>query len=351
MEEENFYRLFYPLSINQKKEILKIWMDNIEDDIYVRKDKIEKYCNIEENENKNKCDFLTALYHIYENIFDRYICYYNIEKDEKEYKYLKFHELKTFLRKRIENFLNSGIAISNEQINFLEEILNILEKEYFYNSVTAKKRFHFKFKDLYIDYIDKLSVVKDEMNLSEHINIICEKRQKNKKEYIDDRANTKVKIPLNKQFILLTSPEKHMYIPECEIYQEKDTETETNYVISNIEIEDTIHYNLTIGTYDVDKTKQLYEECNNIVFKSCTIEDFVNSLNNPDECNIKEKNKSLLYVLYTYFPNFFKDEAEIKRDMLNDKFGINYKDFQKHKYPNKNPSGTQEKFNKILSEI
>lgn len=109
--------------------------------------------------------------------------------------------------------------------------------------------------------------------------------------------------------------------------------------------------NLTIGNYDQERTKKLYEECNNVVFKYCKIEDFVNSLNNPDECNLEVINKNLLYVLYTYFFNFFEEEAYTKIELLNEKFNITRADYQKHKYPNKNPSEKQKEFDKNLALI
>jgi hypothetical protein len=106
-----------------------------------------------------------------------------------------------------------------------------------------------------------------------------------------------------------------------------------------------------VGSYDEKQTKKLYGECNNVVFKYCKIEDFVNSLNNPDECNLEVKNKSLLYVLYTYFFNFFGDKGEEKRNQLNTKFEIKISDYQKHKYSNKTASGKQKEFNESLASI
>jgi len=109
---------------------------------------------------------------------------------------------------------------------------------------------------------------------------------------------------------------------------------------------------LQVGNYDEERTKNLYKECNNVVFKYCKLEDFVNSLNNPDECNLEVKNKSLLFVLYTHFSNFFESEAEIKRDKLNEKFGIDKKeDYQKHKYPKRDASKNQKNFDTNLSKI
>ena len=108
---------------------------------------------------------------------------------------------------------------------------------------------------------------------------------------------------------------------------------------------------LCVGSYDEKQTKQLYGECNNVVFKYCKIEDFVNSLNNPDECNLEVINKNLLYVLYTYFFNFFEEEAYTKIELLNEKFNITRADYQKHKYPNKNPSEKQKEFDKNLALI
>lgn len=129
------------------------------------------------------------------------------------------------------------------------------------------------------------------------------------------------------------------------IYKNQEPPTNINNEVNNI------HLYLKVGTYDEIQTKQLYDECNKIVFEKCNVESFVNSLNNPYDCNLKVKNKSLLYVLYNNFPNFFRDDDDKIKDILNGKFGILKDDFQKHKYPKKNPSGRQREFDKILSEI
>lgn len=109
--------------------------------------------------------------------------------------------------------------------------------------------------------------------------------------------------------------------------------------------------NLTIGNYDQERTNKLYEECNNVVFKYCKLNDFVNSLNNPDVCKIEVKNKNLLYVLYTYFFNFFGDEGEIKIDLLNDRFDISKKNYAKKKYSYEHYTPSQKEFDKILAKI
>lgn len=111
--------------------------------------------------------------------------------------------------------------------------------------------------------------------------------------------------------------------------------------------------NLTIRQYDEEQTKKLYEECNNVVFKYCKLNDFVNSLNNPDVCKIEVKNKNLLYVLYTYFFNFFGDEGEAKIAKLNEKFGITERRYGQKKYrpESQYTSDTQKEFDKILAKI
>jgi hypothetical protein len=117
-------------------------------------------------------------------------------------------------------------------------------------------------------------------------------------------------------------------------------------------VEDTpSNMQLTIGTFDVQRTKELYQECNNVVFKYCKIEDFVNSLNNPDECNLEVKNKNLLYVLYTYFFNFFGNEGDAKIAKLNEKFGITKETYSKKKSSYEKYTPPQKEFNNILTKI
>lgn len=110
---------------------------------------------------------------------------------------------------------------------------------------------------------------------------------------------------------------------------------------------------LRIGNFDENSTKRLYSECNNSVFKHCKIEDFVNSLNNPEKCNLEVKNKNLLYVLYDFFTNIFGYEAEDKIELLNEKFNIKKDTYNKKRFreSGKNKTNPQIQFDKDLRRI
>lgn len=109
--------------------------------------------------------------------------------------------------------------------------------------------------------------------------------------------------------------------------------------------------NLTIGNFDNVKSKSLFEECNNVVFNYCKFEDFVNSLNNPNECNLVVKNKNLLYVLYKFFDDIFGSEAEYRIDQLNEKFSIPKERYSKKNSSYDNYTSKQKEFYDILVEI
>lgn len=201
-------------------------------------------------------------------------------------------------------------------------------------------------------------IFEERNNIKSYIIELIKQRRESPEIYINDKAKTKVLIYKDSfSHYPYDDLEKLMYIPytpdllnNAQV-NNQEAEKRDNTKVINKEEENSKLISLTIGTYDENQTKELYDECNNKVFKYCKIEDFVNSLNNPDECNLEVINKNLLYVLYTYFFNFFGEEAEIKRDTLNEKFCITKDNYQKHKYPKKDATEKQKEFNKILSEI
>lgn len=109
---------------------------------------------------------------------------------------------------------------------------------------------------------------------------------------------------------------------------------------------------LMVGCYDNERSKNLYNLCNSYkVFKFCSFKDFVNSLNNPDVCNISVNVKSQLYVLYGWFPNFYEQDYEQRIEVLNEKLGISSEIYSKKKPSQNNMSPNQKNFEKDLAKI
>lgn len=128
-------------------------------------------------------------------------------------------------------------------------------------------------------------------------------------------------------------------------------EVEKKTVFNPIDISNSVNISLAIGSYDNNRSKELYNECNSVCFKYCQFNDFVNSLNNPEQCNLEVKNKNLLYVLYAFFDDLFGSEGEIKIEMLNEKFGIPQERYARKKFNYDNSTQSQKDFYKKLAEI
>lgn len=106
----------------------------------------------------------------------------------------------------------------------------------------------------------------------------------------------------------------------------------------------------SLGKLNESETRELYNICNVNVFKYCILENFVNSLNNPQECNLEVKKNSLLYVLYSWFYNIFDDNIEERIKQLNDKFGIKEETYRKKKSLS-NKSEPQKDFEEKLQAV
>lgn len=299
-EKMEYHKLFVDLSSEEWGEIFGIFMKLTSttyfgESISVKKKKIKEYCD------EKDYDFLTALREIYFYIRGKYsFRWYNTETKERGRDYYDKKKLRVYEK-------------------CFHEIIIYIETSDFERSMVEKEE-----QDIYHTMIN-----------------ILKERKENPDKYIN---NILQKVKLKADY--LSSFEKEFYVEANSIKKEvveiaKARKTQ----------ESASNSGLCVGSYDEKQTKQLYDECNNVVFKYCKIEDFVNSLNNPDECNLEVINKNLLYVLYTYFFNFFEEEAYTKIELLNEKFNITRADYQKHKYPNKNPSEKQKEFDKNLALI
>lgn len=336
------YKLFEDIEIDQESEVFNIWMDKIEEKIDVRIRYIENYCK------EMKCDFMIALYTVYKRLKEKpYLCHFYNNQTPKYayYSYSLLHSLFWCYRSFPPD---SNVEEENKRyktcLKQMFEILDTNNKDFnLQNAILID--FH-DFYDIPILEIQKNDI--DCTYLERFISSIAEERKANPEPYIKKQKISIVKENFHTEFWEL---ENEFYILKDDIIFNKDTEVNKP---SNENIEQETEKSdiiFKLGSYDENRTKELYEACNNVVFYFSSLQDFVNSLNNPDECKLEVCNKNLLYVLYTHFYNFFGKNADEKRDKLNDKFKITFSDYQKHKYPCENPSGKQKEFDKNLGLI
>ncbi len=179
MEEEKdlYYRLFIPLSNKQKEDVFDIWMDNIEEDIYLRIEAISNYCIKRKIENNNS-DFMMALYSIIQKINNKYFCkYYEYEQNSVpiyEYHYYDEDDLVNFVKKRIIAKLNhSG---ENNKIH-IENLITIIKSNHFYNYLNAYEEEFYDYDYTHIQSISNDKVIEDTKILEKHINNIIKKRR------------------------------------------------------------------------------------------------------------------------------------------------------------------------------
>lgn len=179
MEEEKdlYYRLFIPLSNKQKEDVFDIWMDNIEEDIYLRIEAISNYCIKRKIENNNS-DFMMALYSIIQKINNKYFCkYYEYDQNSVpiyEYHYYDEDDLVNFVKKRIIAKLNhSG---ENNKIH-IENLITIIKSNHFYNYLNAYEEEFYDYDYTHIQSISNDKVIEDTKILEKHINNIIKKRR------------------------------------------------------------------------------------------------------------------------------------------------------------------------------
>jgi len=360
-EEKNIYiRLFYPLRRQQKEDVYNIWKDNIGEDISIKYKELEKYCE------KNDCDLMMALFQIYDS-YNIFYCFfdYNIGTSN----YINSMSYSESMRGINRIFLDN--KYQKKITNIKDDTLMRLNKSL--KNKPIGKESNVKLEAAMESYLKKLPqkemineyrvyfVYEERKNIEDYILELIRERRGNPEKYINDKLKTKVRI--NKKSLFnypYNNLEKQMYIPYDKTYSCVRNSANLTHDETIKEMQKTINENntssqsnLCIGSYDALQTKELYNECNNIVFKSCKLEDFVNGLNNPEQCIMEVCNKNKLYVLYTYFNNFYRDEADTKIYLLNEKFGITKGNYEKKKYRenSSNSSKKQKDFDNILAGI
>lgn len=361
-EEKNIYiRLFYPLTKKQKKDVYNIWINNTGEDISIKYKELEKYCKI------NDCDLMMALFQIYDS-YNILYCFIDHNIDTSYYlNNVSYSELMRG---------NNAFYLNNEnykKFSITEDNTLMLQYKSLKKNLIDKKS-DAKSKDALMKYLnDKLPkhklineyrlffVSEEKKSIEDYILELISVRRANPEKYINDIVKTKVRISKKSLFNYpYNNLEKQMYIPF-----DKTCSRVRNYVdlthgettkamqVTISQNNTSSQLNLCIGSYDELRTKRLYTECNNVVFKSCKLEDFVNGLNNPEQCILEVCNKNKLYVLYSYFFNFYSHEDDTKINLLNDKFGITKEYYEKKKYRgnSSNSSQKQKNFDNILVGI
>lgn len=203
MEEGTYYRISAPLSIREKEDIMFIWMDNIMEDVYIRRTKIENYCR------NNKKDVLSALFYIYSDIQHTYLCRNNPMNYNTGYRYFYECYYSSYsLKKHFEDFLRGeNEELTEIQQNNINKMFEKLEKDLYYSNSDA-------LKDGFIDFekAEILSISKHEVNSDcNYLSIII-------KEMIDERRrdSTQFRDPIvleEEIAIFMSDLEEQMYIP------------------------------------------------------------------------------------------------------------------------------------------
>lgn len=119
-EEDDYIRLFTPLKNQQEKDIYNIWIDNIEENIVNRKEEISEYCK------KEKCDYLSALYLIYERIKNKFLCAIKQTSNEinkKSYEYWDKSTIKKSIINSIESNNGSVSETNKKNIDYIFSFL------------------------------------------------------------------------------------------------------------------------------------------------------------------------------------------------------------------------------------
>lgn len=203
MEEGTYYRISAPLSSREKEDIMFIWMDNIMEDVYIRRTKIEDYCR------NNKKDVLSALFYIYSDIQHTYLCRNNPMNYNTGYRnFYECYYSSYSLKKHFEDFLRGeNEELTEIQQNNINKMFEKLEKDLYYSNSDA-------LKDGFIDFekAEILSISKHEVNSDcNYLSIII-------KEMIDERRrdSTQFRDPIvleEEIAIFMSDLEEQMYIP------------------------------------------------------------------------------------------------------------------------------------------
>ncbi len=182
-DNELFIQLFYPLSRKHKSEIWTLWEKSIDENLYIRKKEIEKYCN------KNECDFLTAILSIYSTVRYLYKCNYFLDNGTIKSKYLiwhygKFDNIISFIEKRFVKYVNQGKPITEEQRKHINKKIDyILDERYnlqYENSEELSKFLHT------LKIITFKLILIEDIELKELIALLSKERQNNPETYIKD---------------------------------------------------------------------------------------------------------------------------------------------------------------------
>ena len=227
MEEEknHFYPLFEPLEYYQTQDILSIWNNNHTEYIYHKKRFIRDYCE------EKECDFLSALKFVYDYIASKYFCCYTTKLNQKVFSYTDFSTLRVWLRKKIVNTFNNGRSLTKEQNKLLNDMLELIEKEKYYDLKIANLNGHCEFIDFDIEFISRIKVEKEEIELVNHINSLLKERRKDCNKYYDNSLNSTIN---NIEYKLLSDLEKQMYLPSDKLEALKAEINDSELKISSL---------------------------------------------------------------------------------------------------------------------
>lgn len=225
-----------------------------------------------------------------------------------------------------EDFRNQTLLIYDLLVNELVKMYN-------------EKNFYINDDEIFSDH--RLLIMKDELLIKHHKT----KKTKKTKKVDEIKESTPQK---EIRIVIETNPNNADNIKSKELNSDEIINQGESLAISKSTNQEE---DLRVGNLDVERTKKLYDECNKSVFKFCTLKDFVNSLNNPNDCNLQVNLRNQLYVLYSNLSNFYESDVEEKIQKLNEKLEIKSAVYSRKKYPCLKPSSKQTEFDKILMYI
>lgn len=328
----------YDCSIEQREDILLKLTTNIYKYYSITKRETDFHRMTLKHFNPSEAIYISDVYNEY-RIYSRREKHYEGSYYYGDYFLEYFKEENAYLEKNFEERLEKKTFKNPKFEEYYNQIVEIFELEKVFKDTEEKKNYfnllEFKFK-VYNEEGVGIYNLEQAYEICKDLSLILGKANAIKVFESCYQLNPNSQVALSDSNFNLTQ--------DANMKEKEETITQSNTSLQS---------DLCVGCYDAKRTRELYDECCDVVFKYCNLEDFVNSLNNPDECNLEVINKNLLYVLYTYFFNFFGEEAYTKIELLNEKFNIIKADYIKKKYREESPNRTktQINFNEILSKI
>ncbi len=328
----------YDCSIEQREDILLKLTTNIYKYYSITKRETDFHRMTLKHFNPSEAKYISDVYNEY-RIYSRREKHYEGSYYYGDYFLEYFKEENAYLEKNFEERLEKKTFKNPKFEEYYNKIVEIFELEKVFKDTEENKNYlnllEFKFK-VYNEEGVGIYNLEQAYEICKDLSLILGKANAIKVFESCYSLNTNSQVALSDSNFNLTQ--------DANMKEKEETITQSNTSLQS---------DLCVGCYDAKRTRELYDECCNVVFKYCKLEDFVNSLNNPEECNLIVKYQSRLYVLYNFFDDFFGEEGEEKIEKLNEKFGITERRYgqKKFRYGSTNTTTKQKEFYDILVDI